>query len=201
MTRKKLPFLTIFLSLLFFLSMSSLAGENSKSSKDGKLRIIIFGAHPDDCEIKADGIAVKWAKNGFHVKLKKNPLFLYMSDRFQKPNPFDPDIVVGIDEVFDQKIAAIWSFESQIESLWSTGGFEQLKLIPVDPAGREKFRLNFQSRFARRDASTAQKYRDKLIMLYDEKRGKTIQYAEAFEICEYGRQPSIDELKELFLIK
>lgn len=35
---------------------------------DGKLRIIAFGAHPDDCEIKAGGVAAKWAALGHHVK-------------------------------------------------------------------------------------------------------------------------------------
>ena len=36
---------------------------------DGKLRIIIFGAHPDDAEYKNGGTAAKWAKQGHHVKL------------------------------------------------------------------------------------------------------------------------------------
>src|SRR4029453_4065466 len=36
---------------------------------DGKLRIIVFGAHPDDPEYKAGGSAAKWAKLGHHVKL------------------------------------------------------------------------------------------------------------------------------------
>src|SRR5581483_2760618 len=36
--------------------------------KDGKLRIIAFGAHPDDCELKAGGVAAKWAARGHHVK-------------------------------------------------------------------------------------------------------------------------------------
>src|SRR5262245_44412756 len=35
---------------------------------DGKLRIIAFGAHPDDCELKASGVAAKWAALGHHVK-------------------------------------------------------------------------------------------------------------------------------------
>src|SRR5271155_395487 len=36
---------------------------------DGKLRIIAFGAHPDDSEIKVGGTAAKWAALGHHVKL------------------------------------------------------------------------------------------------------------------------------------
>ena len=33
-----------------------------------KLRIIAFGAHPDDCELKAGGVAAKWAAQGHKVK-------------------------------------------------------------------------------------------------------------------------------------
>jgi LmbE family N-acetylglucosaminyl deacetylase len=35
---------------------------------DGKLRILCFGAHPDDCELKAAGVALLWAAQGHHVK-------------------------------------------------------------------------------------------------------------------------------------
>src|SRR5262245_51846531 len=38
-------------------------------SEDGKLRIIIFGAHPDDAEYRGAGVAMKWARQGHHVKL------------------------------------------------------------------------------------------------------------------------------------
>ena len=40
-----------------------------QAPNDGKLRIIIFGAHPDDAEYLGAGVAMKWAKMGHHVKL------------------------------------------------------------------------------------------------------------------------------------
>src|SRR4026208_2174622 len=36
---------------------------------DGKLRIIAFGAHPDNCELQVGGTASMWAKKGHHVLL------------------------------------------------------------------------------------------------------------------------------------
>src|SRR5262245_8875173 len=37
-------------------------------ARDGKLRVLCFGAHPDDCELKAAGVAARWAAAGHHVK-------------------------------------------------------------------------------------------------------------------------------------
>ncbi|MBM3892359.1 MAG: PIG-L family deacetylase, partial [Verrucomicrobia bacterium] len=39
------------------------------AADDGKLRIICFGAHPDDCELQAGGVGAMWAAQGHHVKL------------------------------------------------------------------------------------------------------------------------------------
>src|SRR6476646_71508 len=41
----------------------------AQAPDDGKLRIIVFGAHPDDAEYRGAGVAMKWAKMGHHVKL------------------------------------------------------------------------------------------------------------------------------------
>src|ERR1041385_1019427 len=38
------------------------------AATDGKLRVIVFGAHPDDCDGTTGGIAAKYARLGHHVK-------------------------------------------------------------------------------------------------------------------------------------
>ena len=279
--------------------------SGGQAANDGSLRIIVFGAHPDDCELKAGGVAALWAAQGHKVKfvstttgdighateaggplakrrtaevqradkilgietevldihdgelmptlenrrtftrlirewkadlvmgprpydyhpdhrytgvlmqdaafmvtvpsfcpetphLAKNPVFLYLADGFQKPYPFNPAVVVSIDPVFDQKSEAIWQLESQIESLWVIGNFEQVVLVPKEPAARETRRLEVRDRFGKRYAGTATQYRPLLVKFYGEEKGRAVKYAEAFEICEYGRQPSAEELKQLF---
>ncbi len=292
----------LFLTVLFFASLAF-----AQDTDDGKLRILVFGAHPDDCELKAAGAAIRWAQAGHFVKfvsttngdighatmaggplakrreaevkkaaeelgieaevmdihdgelmptlenrlefiklirewkadivmghrpndyhpdhrytgvlmqdaafmvtvthylptvpaLTKNPVFLYLSDNFQKPNPFEADVIVATDAVFDQKVKAIWNLESQIESLWATGGFEMVVPVPTEPVEREKRYQWLHDRLAHRDSGVADRFRDRLIEIYGEEKGKQIQYAEAFELCEYGRRPSQEELFEIFLI-
>ena len=47
---------------------SVLTSSAAMAAEDGKLRIICFGAHPDDCEIAAGGTAALWARQGHRVK-------------------------------------------------------------------------------------------------------------------------------------
>ena len=304
------PTLSVLVLLIVaFASLASAAGSRSplgseraraaKSDNDGKLRIIAFGAHPDDCEIRAGGVAAMWAAQGHHVKfvsttngdighwkmaggplakrrtrevqeaaeilnietevldihdgeimptlenrktfvklirewkadivltprtndyhpdhrytgvlvqdaaymvivpficpdvphLKTNPVFLYYSDRFQKPNPFEPSLVVAIDDVIEQKLDAMVVLESQFVEGGVSGNES---MIPKNEKERAAAYRRVSASFRRRFESTANKYRDKLIEMYGQKKGKKVRYAEAFEVCEYGRRPSADELK------
>jgi LmbE family N-acetylglucosaminyl deacetylase len=283
----------------------SVSDSAAQAADNGVLRIIVFGAHPDDCELKVGGVAALWAAQGHKVKfvsttcgdvghateaggplakrrtaevqradkilgieaevldihdgelmptlenrrtftrlirewqadivigprpcdyhpdhrytgvlmqdaafmvmvpsfcagtphLAKNPVFLYVSDHFQKPYPFSPAVIVSIDPVFEKKIDAIFQLESQIESLWVQGDFERVVPVPKEPAARAARRLTVRNMYGKEDAGTAGQYRDLLIKYYGKEKGRAVKYAEAFEVCEYGRQPSAEELKRLF---
>jgi LmbE family N-acetylglucosaminyl deacetylase len=244
---------------LFFVLAALLAGLSGSASQaqsgrgapanpppqDGKLRIIVFGAHPDDAEYKAGGTGAKWAKLGHHVKLvsvtngdighwnmaggplaqrrtaesaacakklgvtsevldihdgellptlenrqkitrvirnwqadlviahrpwdyhpdhryvgvlvqdaafmvtvpffcpdtpplARNPVFMFSSDGFQRPYPFNADVAVSIDDVFDQKLEAIHELASQHYEGGAGGSEEHVRSVP--PASDEKGR-------------------------------------------------------------
>jgi hypothetical protein len=129
--------------------------------------------------------------------LAENPVFLYYYDRFDKPYPFEPDVVVSIDDVIERKLDALAIMESQF---YEGGALGHAGLVPDpnDVEGRKRRQDQVRNNFRNRFASTADKYRDLLIDLYGEKVGKAVRYAEAFEVCEYGRQPTRKELLELF---
>ncbi|MFH1921076.1 MAG: hypothetical protein ABIP48_14500 [Planctomycetota bacterium] len=127
--------------------------------------------------------------------LTRNPVFLYSFDRFQRPDPFRPDVVVAIDDVIEEKADALVTIESQFIEGGATGSADR---APKDEADREKRRQTVREAFKRRAAGVADSCREKLVELYGEEAGNKVRYAEAFQICEYGRQPSRDELKQLF---
>src|SRR4051812_18905713 len=57
------------ISRIVVLAAGLLAAAAPARAADDKLRIIVFGAHPDDAEFKTGGVAAKWAKLGHKVKL------------------------------------------------------------------------------------------------------------------------------------
>jgi N-acetylglucosamine malate deacetylase 1 len=278
------------------------SGVVTGEESNHELRIICFGAHPDDCELQVGGVAAMWAARGHKVKLvsvtngdighwreaggplatrrtteveaaakilgttaevldihdgellptlenrrtitrlirewkadivmgprpndyhpdhrytgvlvqdaaymvtvpffcpdtpclKQNPVFLYYPDGFQKPNPFQPDIAVAIDGVIEKRLDALDTLVSQFYEGGANGSAD---LIPSEPAKQKERKLEVRARFQSRYENLANRFRPKLVEWYGEEKGKSVKYAEAFEICEYGRRPNAEELKKLF---
>lgn len=123
--------------------------------------------------------------------LRRNPVFLYYEDNFQKPQPFQPDIAINVDDVWSKKIDAFEAEESQFyeaqPKCWGGG---------VDvPTGKVERRKWLEARYDRRPGPAVQKVLEKW---YGPARAQQVRHAEAFELCEYGRRASEAELRKLF---
>lgn len=123
--------------------------------------------------------------------LKNNPTFLYCRDHFQKPNPFEPDIAIDIDAVYQQKIKALDAHTSQFYE-WLPWTVHRLDEVPTDPNERLEWLGEIRKR------SISPEIRASLVKWYGEKKGNAVQQAEVFQVCEYGKQPSEEEIKRLF---
>jgi LmbE family N-acetylglucosaminyl deacetylase len=275
-----------------------IAGVSVLGAQDGKIRIIAFGAHPDDCDIRAAGTAALFARMGYAVKfvsvtngdaghqtmsgaalakrrlgeakesarrlgieyevlnnhdgellptlevrkeiirqirrwnadvvlaprpndyhpdhrytgvlvqdaaymvvvpnvtpevpaLRKNPVFLYYEDNFQRPNPFRPDIAVAIDDVVDKKTDALDSHVSQFYEWlpWVDGKLDE---VPKDPVERKAWLKRT------RNHPPNPAVRESLVKWYGPEKGNAAKFYEAFEICEYGARPDEARIRELF---
>ena len=294
----KFPLLSLNLFWLLFVAIAT-HGRPSEAEDDGKLRIVVFGGHPDDAEYKAGGTAVKWARLGHHVllvsatngdlsdrpgtrkeiaarrkaeveacakklgvtarvldisdgaivpdlktrelfvrimrewradvvighrasdyhpdhravaqlmqdssflvkvrpycpdvsALENMPVFLFTSDRFTTPRPFEPDVAVSIDDAFDRKMDGLHEIASQVYER------DRGKVVAPPAADDRARRLWSKRRWSGIQSLEANRYRDLLIKLYGEKKGRAVKYAETFEVSQYGRQPSPEQLKQLF---
>jgi N-acetylglucosamine malate deacetylase 1 len=299
-SRRIMPGLLCLLALIS-LSLWIAAAAQAQEQQAHPLQIIVFGAHPDDCELEAAGTAARWAGLGHKVKfvsvtngdighheiagaflarrrsaevkrcaeilgiesdvldihdgellptlenrrlitrkirewkadvvishrpndyhpdhrytgilvqdaafmvivpsfcpdvpaLRKNPVFLYTEDNFKKPNPFEPDVVVPIDTVLEKKVACIDALESQFYE-WNPWLFGYLGEVPKEKDARLEWT---RKRAAQHYGHLADRFRSKLIDLLGAENGKAVKYAEAFEVCEYGTQPSPAELRRIF---
>jgi LmbE family N-acetylglucosaminyl deacetylase len=125
---------------------------------------------------------------------RRNPVFMYYSDGFQDPKPFTASIVVGIDDVAEKKWACVSAMPSQFGDEDSWQG-RTLANVPKGDRERAAYLLDIVKK---RNIAIADLYRDRLVALYGAERGKKVQYAEAFQLGQYGRQASVDELKAMF---
>jgi len=123
--------------------------------------------------------------------LRRNPVFLYSQDGFQRPNPFRPDVAVAIDSVVEKKIHALDAHVSQVYE-WLPWVEGVLDTVPKEPAARLAW-----LRQQRSGRPLAEDVKSALRKGYGP-RADAVKDAEAFEVCEYGRRPSEADLRRLF---
>jgi LmbE family N-acetylglucosaminyl deacetylase len=117
-------------------------------------------------------------------RLEADPVAMYLSDGFQKPYPLQPDVVIDIGPVVEQKLAAAACHISQMfEWLPWIGGNTALSGVPEDAAGRRAYLRDQWEPRLRRDAD---RFRSQLTAHYGGERAAKVVYAEAFEVCEFG---------------
>jgi LmbE family N-acetylglucosaminyl deacetylase len=127
----------------------------------------------------------------------RNPLFFYYSDGFEHPARFVPTMVVDIDAVAEKKWQCVSAMPSQFGDADSWQGRTRPD-VPKSDAERPAYLLKLAQE---RTASVANQYRDRLIAIYGEERGKKVKYAEAFQLGQYGRQAGAEELRALFPVR
>src|SRR5690554_7314321 len=123
--------------------------------------------------------------------LRRNPVFLYYQDHFQRPNPFRPDIVIDISSVIDEKINALDAHESQFYEWlpWISGYTGD---IPTEKGEQLKWLKE------RRTVPITEEQRTVLEKWYGKTAANQAEFVEAFELCEYGSRPTEEEIRGLF---
>lgn len=125
--------------------------------------------------------------------LDRMPVFAYWYDDFRDLIPFRADVAVPIDDVMEQKIDMACAHVSQVFE-WLPYNAGRLDQAPPesDPAGRREMVAGW---IRARGEHRRSQVRTTLEALFGPIEAR---YAEAFQICEYGRVPEAEELRELF---
>lgn len=122
------------------------------------------------------------------------PVVIFMSDKFTKPYPLQPDLVFDIDAVIEKKLDAIGSHVSQMQEWipWIDRYSEEV------PADEEQRRAYVRARAARPPVAQADRFRAALVAKYGDARGGNVRSAEAYEVSEYGAPLTQELARSLF---
>ncbi len=121
-----------------------------------------------------------------------NPVFAYAYDRFTKPAPVQPDAVVEIDSVIEEKFHVLDCHVSQFyEWLPFTKG---MKDFSVEGWTWEQKRAHLDEHWGIRFKTIAEYAAEQLEKRYHH----PVKYAELFEYSPYGRAVTPEEFQELF---
>jgi LmbE family N-acetylglucosaminyl deacetylase len=126
--------------------------------------------------------------------LQHDPVIAYLPDDFQKPYPLKPAVAVDVGPVLDKIVDMLHCHTSQFYE-WLPFNRRIVNEVPASEEEREAWLgRQVEERLHKR----ARRYRKLLIKEYGKKRGGKVEFAEAFEACEYGAPLDKAARKRLF---
>lgn len=120
--------------------------------------------------------------------LNRDPVVAYLVDLFTKPSPFEPDVIIDVDDCLDTIVAMLSCHVSQVfEFLPFNQGI--LDQVPATETDRRAWLSEW---YRRRVSARADRFRNELIAAYGDSHGREVQICEAYEISEYaaGLEPA-----------
>ncbi len=122
--------------------------------------------------------------------LRRMPVVMYWHDDFTEPVPFRADVVVDIDGVIQTKIDMLCAHESQFaEWIPYTMGMSPL---PLTHEQMREWLTEWMYRDARNARAAAERAQPRIVP------DGAYEFAEAFQVSEYGSRPTDEWLREMF---
>jgi LmbE family N-acetylglucosaminyl deacetylase len=114
--------------------------------------------------------------------LRRDPVIAYLPDEFQRPYPFTPSVAVDVGPVVEQIVSMLDCHVSQFYE-WLPYNQGVQASVPAGAAERRRWLGEWMRARLRRHA---ERFRPLLVAGYGPARGAAVEFAEAFEACEYG---------------
>ena len=114
--------------------------------------------------------------------LRRNPVLAYMTDLFTRPSPLEADVVLDVDAHVDTIVAMLACHRSQVFEFlpYNQGVPEQ---VPSHPPEQLAWLRQW---YGRQAGPRADRFRRELVEAYGAEKGRLIEFAEAYEISQYG---------------
>ncbi len=126
--------------------------------------------------------------------LARDPIVAYMVDRFTKPCPLQPDVVIDVTEQVDTIVRMLACHESQVFD-WLPFNRGAAGSVPEASAARLAWLKDWYASLFR---PVADRFREALVARYGAERGGRIEFAEVYEISEYAGQLDAARRERLF---
>lgn len=122
--------------------------------------------------------------------LTRMPVILYWYDDFTEPAPFRADVVVDIGSVLETKVEMVCQHESQFAE-WIPYSMGRSPL-PLTAAQMRAWVTDWLAQDARRARAAGERGSPRVAP------AGAFEFAEAFQVSEYGTQPTAEWLREMF---